>query len=149
MNNNKIIGLANGTNDKHAVNKQQLDTLMKLYYSNYDLICTKNEIIFNKSNKKYIDISKGLYIINYKLPIILSSDYDSNGGIVVNLSGINLVYSNNHTKTPTKDAFNTNIYRVDYDGRLSISTYGSGIEFNTNSQLTMYIIIYKLFDDLP
>ena len=37
MNNNKIIGLQNGTNDKHAVNKLQLDTLMKLYYSNYNL----------------------------------------------------------------------------------------------------------------
>ena len=89
MNNNKIIGLSNGTNDKHAVNKRQLDSLIKLYYSNYNLKSTKNHILFDSSNNRFIDLPKGLYLINYYLPFKLSSDYDSNGGIRLDISGIN------------------------------------------------------------
>ena len=149
MNNNKIIGLQNGTGDKHAVNKRQLDTLMKLYYSNYDLRCTKNNILFNNSNKTYINLPKGLYLINYNLPIKMSSDYDSNGGIVLKPSGITNFYYDNIAKSTKFNAFKTNIYLFETNNNLKISTYGSGIEFNTISHLDRYIIIYKLFDDLP
>ena len=79
MQNNQIINLANGTNDKHAVNKQQLDNLMKLYYYNPNLTFTKTRVIFKKFNITTLDISKGIYLITYYLPINISSDYDSKG----------------------------------------------------------------------
>ena len=145
MNNNKIIGLQNGTNDKHAVNKLQLDTLMKLYYSNYNLRFTKNDI-----DNMNINLQKGLYLITYNLPIKMSSDYDSNGGIALKPTGITAYYYNNIVKTDELNAFNTNIYMFENNCRLKISTYGSGIEFNTSHTTShKYIIIYKLFDDLP
>ena len=145
MNNNKIIGLQNGTNDKHAVNKLQLDTLMKLYYSNYNLRFTKNDI-----DNMNINLQKGLYLITYNLPIKMSSDYDSNGGIALKPTGITDYYYNNIVKTIEFNAFNTNIYMFENNCSLKISTYGSGIEFNTSHTTShKYIIIYKLFDDLP
>ena len=150
MNNNKIIGLQNGTNDKHAVNKLQLDTLMKLYYSNYNLRFTKNDILFNNSNDTNINLQKGLYLITYNLPIKMSSDYDSNGGIVLKPTGVTDYYYDNIVKSIKFNAFKTNIYLFESNNSLKISTYGSGIEFQTSSIVAhKYIIIYKLFDDLP
>ena len=148
MNNNKIIGLADGTDDKHAVNKKQLDSSIKLYYSNLNLRCTKKNVIFN-GNNRFIDLSKGFYLINYHLPITMSSDYDSNGGISLNISGLNPQYYNNNPKSNQSTAFKTNIYMVKLDDKLNITIYGSGIEFDTNSVDYKYIIIYKLFDNLP
>ena len=153
MNNNKIIGLANGTNDKHAVNKQQLDSLIKLYYSNYNLRFSKNDIIFHNNNNDYdsiINLQKGLYLISYNLPIKMSSDYDSNGGIVLKPSGVTDFYYDNIVKSIKFNALKTNIYSFESNSTLKISTYGSGIEFNTSHTTShKYIIIYKLFDDLP
>ena len=148
MNNNKIIGLADGTDDKHAVNKKQLDSLIKLYYSNLNLRCTKNFVIFN-GNNLLINLSKGFYLINYYLPIKMSSDYDSKGGISFNTSNSNPSYYDIYPKNFTSIAIKTNIYMIKSDSQLSISTFGSGIEFNTASSFDRYIIIYKLFDDLP
>ena len=99
MNNNKIIGLADGTDDKHAVNKKQLDSLIKLYYSNYNLRFTKINILFNNSNKSYISLNKGLYLITYNLPIEISSNYDSNGGIALKPNGITNYYYHNIVNT--------------------------------------------------
>ena len=130
MNNNKIIGLANGTSDKHAVNKQQLDSLIKLYYSNLNLRCTKTNVLFN-GNNRFIDLSKGFYLINYHLVVIKSSNYNSNGGIILKLSGINHNYHDNIPKMNLNAISNTNICVFEHDGTLSISTYGSGIEFDT------------------
>ena len=148
MNNNKIIGLADGTNDKHAVNKQQLDSLIKLYYSNLNLRCTKTNVLFN-GNNRFIDLSKGFYLINYHLVVIKSSNYNSNGGIILKLSGINHNYHDNIPKMNLNAISNTNICVFEDDGTLSISTYGSGIEFDTRDSAYRYIIIYKLFDNLP
>ena len=150
MNNNKIIGLADGTNDKHAVNKKQLDSLIKLHYSNYNLKSTKNNIIFYSSNNRFLDLPKGLYLINYYLPLKLSSDYDSNGGIKLNISGVNNIYYNNHTKNLHNIAFKTDIYTVQHSGKLSISIFGSGLDFNNDiGTPNKNITIYKLFDNLP
>ena len=149
MNNNKIIGLANGTDDKHAVNKQQLDSLMKLYYSDFNLICTKTDVKFNKGKDAYLNFLKGFYLINYYLPITMSSKYDSNGGISLNISGNNPQYYDNIPKSNQYTAFKTNIYRIENNGQLKISTYGSGIELNTNRNVHRFITIYKLFDNLP
>ena len=149
MNNNKIIGLADGTNDKHAVNKKQLDSLIKLYYSNLNLRCTKFDVMFNNGENKFIDLSKGFYLINYHLVVIKSSNYNSNGGIILKLSGINHNYYDNIPKMNQNAISNTNICVFENDGTLSISTYGSGIEFDTRHSAYRYIIIYKLFDNLP
>ena len=133
MNNNKIIGLADGTDDKHAVNKKQLDSLMKLYYSNYNLKSTKNHIIFYGSNNRFLDLSKGLYLISYYISLKTAPDYDSDGGIKLNISGVNNnTYYNNHIEYIHKIAFKTDIYTVHSGGKLTISTYGSGIEFNND-----------------
>ena len=148
MNNNKIIGLADGTNDKNAVNKRQLDSLIKLYYSNLNLRFTKTYVLFN-GNNRFLDLSKGFYLIHYYLPINMSSDYDSNGGIFVKISGINPIYYDNYPKSNQSTACKTNIYMVQQNEKLSIETYGSGFEFNTNSRNDKYIIIYKLLDNLP
>ena len=150
MNNKQIIGLSNGTNDKHAVNKSQLDSLIKLHYSNYNLKSTKNHILFDSSNNRFIDLPKGLYLINYYLPFQLSSDFDLNGGISLFLSGINYQYYNNNTANEKDTAFKTDIYMVQNDAQLNISTYGSGIEFDNSVNIpNKYIIIYKLLDNLP
>ena len=151
MNNNKIIGLADGTDDKHAVNKKQLDSLMKLYYSNYNLKSTKNHIIFYGSNNRFLDLSKGLYLISYYISLKTAPDYDSDGGIKLNISGVNNnTYYNNHIEYIHKIAFKTDIYTVHSGGKLTISTYGSGIEFNNDiSAQNKNITIYKLFDNLP
>ena len=150
MNNNKIIGLADGTADKHAVNKKQLDSLIKLHYSNYNLKSTKNNIIFYSSNNKFLDLSKGLYLISYYIPLKLSTNHDSNGGIKLYVTGINNIYYNNHTKDPYNIAFKTDIYTVQHSGKLNISTYGSGIDFNNDLNIpNKNITIYKLFDNLP
>ena len=122
---------------------------MKLYYSDFNLRCTKTNVKFNNGNDKYLDLSKGFYLINYHLPITMSSDYDSNGGISLKISGLNPQYYDNNPKSNKPIAFKTNIYIVEHDGQLSIVTYGSGIEFNTGGSLYRYIIIYKLFDNLP
>ena len=150
MNNNKIIGLADGTADKHAVNKKQLDGIIKLHYSNYDLKATKHTILFN-SNNRFLDLPKGFYLIGYFLTFKLSSNHDSNVGIKLHMGSINKIYynHNNHAINKLGTAFKTDIYLVEYDGDLSISTYGSGIEFDTtSSRPDQYIIIYKLFDNL-
>ena len=148
MNNNKIIGLADGTADKHAVNKKQLDSLIKLYYSNLNLRCTKTNVLFN-GNNRFIDLSKGFYLITYYLPIKLSSDYDSKGGIKLNMSGANNYIYYNNTKNTIDTAFESKIYLVKRDCQSSISTYGSGIEFDNRSyRNNKYIIIYKLLDNL-
>ena len=149
MNNNKIIGVADGTDDKHAVNKQQLDSLMKLYHSDSNLICTKTDVKFNKGKDAYLNFLKGIYLINYYLPITMSSKYDSNGGISLNISGNNPQYYDNIPKSNQYTAFKTNIYRIENNGQLKISTYGSGIELNTNRNVHRFITIYKLFDNLP
>ena len=148
MNNNKIIGLADGTADKHAVNKKQLDSLIKLYYSNLNLRCTKTNVLFN-GNNRFIDLSKGFYLITYYLPIKLSSDYDSKGGIKLNMSGANNYIYYNNTKNTIDTAFESKIYLVKRDCQSTISTYGSGIEFDNRSyRNNNYIIIYKLLDNL-
>ena len=149
MNNNKIIGLADGTDDKHAVNKQQLDGLMKLYYSEYNLICTKTNVKFNKGKDSYLNFPKGIYLISYYLPITMSSKYDSNGGLSLNSTGNNHEYYDNIPKSNQNTAFKTNIYIIENNGLYKISTYGSGIELNTNRNVHKFIIIYKLFDNLP
>ena len=149
MNNNKIIGLADGTADKHAVNKKQLDSLIKLYYSNYNLNFSKNNVLFNNSNKSFISLDKGLYLITYNLPIEMSSNYDSNGGIALKPNGITNYYYQNIVKTTQSNATNTNIYLFESNCNLKISTYGSGIDFKTSlSDTNKYIVIYKLFDNL-
>ena len=147
MQNKQIINLANGTNNKHAVNKQQLDNIMKLYYSNSNLTFTKIKVIF-QNNTTIINISKGFYLITYYLPINIASDYDSTGGITLNISGLNIVYNHNINKNNTTNVFNTNIYLIKNSGKLNISLYGSGLEFNQGSE-DKYIITYKLFDNLP
>ena len=149
MNNNKIIGLADGTDDKHAVNKKQLDSLIKLYYSNYNLRFTKINILFNNRNNTYINLKKGLYLITYNLPITISSNYDSKGGIALKPDGLNTYYYHNIVNTIQSNILNTNIYVIKYDCRLKISIYGSGIEYNTSSNSHKYVIIYKLLDNLP
>ena len=151
MNNNKIIGLADGTADKHAVNKRQLDGIIKLHYSNYDLNATKHTILFN-GNNRFLDLPKGFYLIGYFLAFELSSNHDSNVGIKLDTGGVNKLYYNrhNHTTNNLGIAFKTDIYLVEDNGKLSISTYGSGIEFDTHqSRPNQHIIIYKLFDNLP
>ena len=152
MNNNKIIGLADGTADKHAVNKKQLDDLIKLYYRNYNLKSTKTEIRFSRDGAEYINISYGLYIINYYIPVITSSDYDSEGGIEVIITskkggGDNPTYPKNYRKNNKPVVFDTNIYTISFDSELRIKTYGSGITIAANAILK-YIIILKLPDNL-
>ena len=147
MNNNKIIDLANGTADKHAVNKKQLDSLMKLYYSNYNLTLTKTNVMFS-ANSYLLHLSKGFYLIHYYLPIKMSSDYDSNGGIALKISGINPTYYDNYAKSNRSSVSKTNIHISQQTETLSIETYGSGLEFYTDNHHDKYIIIYKLFDDL-
>ena len=150
MNNNKIIGLADGTNDKHAVNKKQLDSLIKLYYSNLNITLRKNHVIFSGINGVFLDISKGFYLISYRLDVKLSSNYDSEGGIRVTFyDSKNTVYYHNHPKSFSSTAINTNIYMIQNDGTLTIFKYGSGIELDVNSTNKNYVIIYKLFDNLP
>ena len=150
MNNNKIIGLADGTDNKHAVNKKQLDSLIKLHYSNYNLKATKNNIRFYTSNHKSLILPKGLYLIGYYLPLKLSSNYNSDGGIKISISGINNTYYNNHIKNSHNIAFKTDIYTIYHEGSLSITTYGSGIEFNNDLNIpNKNVTIYKLFDDIP
>ena len=152
MNNKKIIGLANGTDDKHAVNKKQLDSLIKLYYRNYNLKSTKTEIRFSRDGAEYIDISHGLYIINYYIPVITSSDYDSEGGIEVIITSkeggvYNPPYPKNYRKNDKPVVFNTNIYVITFDSELRIKTYGSGITIAANA-ISRYITILKLLDNL-
>ena len=66
------------------------------------------------------------------------------------MSGINNTYYNNHTKDPYNIAFKTDIYTVQRGGKLNISTYGSGIDFNNDLNIpNKNITIYKLFDNLP
>ena len=80
----------------------------------------------------------------------MSSDYDSNGGIVLKPTGVTDYYYDNIVKSIKFNAFKTNIYLFESNNSLKISTYGSGIEFQTSSSdAHKYIIIYKLFDDLP
>ena len=149
MNNNKIIGLADGTDDKHAVNKQQLDGLMKLYHSEYNIKCTTTTIRFNNGNDSYINLLKGIYLISYYLPIKMSSNYNSTGGLILNSTGSNHEYYDSIPKSNQTTAFKTNIYRIENDGLYRISTYGYGIQLNTDSSLYRYVIIYKLFDNIP
>ena len=121
---------------------------MKLYYFNSNLTFTKTRVIFKKFNNYYINISKGIYLITYHLPINISSNYDSKGGIRLQISGLNNNYFNNILQKINTNVFNTNIYLIEYSGRLDISLYGSGLEFNQGIA-NKYIIIYKLFDQLP
>ena len=45
---------------------------------------------------------------------------------------------------------NTHIYIINQSGLLSIQLYGSGVEFDRSASAgDKYIIIYKLFDQLP
>ena len=149
MNNNKIIGLADGTDDKHAVNKQQLDTLMKLYYSNFNITLQKNVVQFGGVGDIHINISKGFYLISYRLDVKISSNYDSGGGVVLSFNDNNNLYHHNHHKNDISTVINTNICTIQKDSILSILIYGSGIDFDVNSTKKKYIIIYKLFDNLP
>ena len=78
----------------------------------------------------------------------MSSNYDSNGSIVLNISGINITYAHPIYKNNTTNVFNTNIYIINTSGLLTIRLHGSGLEF-TQGLADRYIIIYKLFDQLP
>ena len=159
MNNKKIIGLANGTDDKHAVNKQQVNSLIdkqiKLYYSDYHIKFSKTNVKFNRSGDLSMDIVQGYYLIGYNLPVTTSSDYDSNGGILIKITStvpdypLVQEYHNNHLKSNKEYACKTNIYMILHNSELIIKTYGSGIEFQTTQQLLAYIVFYKLFDNLP
>ena len=159
MNNKKIIGLANGTDDKHAVNKQQVNSLIdkqiKFYYSDYNIKFSKTNVKFNRSGDLSMDIVQGYYLIGYNLPVTTSSDYDSNGGILIKITStvpdypLVQEYHNNHLKSNKEYACKTNIYMILHNSELSIKTYGSGIEFQTTQQLIAYIVFYKLFDNLP
>ena len=159
MNNNKIIGLADGTDDKHAVNKQQVNSLIdkqiKFYYSDYNIKFSKTNVKFNRSGDLSMDIVQGYYLIGYNLPVTTSSDYDSNGGILIKITStvpdypLVQEYHNNHLKSNKEYACKTNIYMILHNSELSIKTYGSGIEFQTTQQLIAYIVFYKLFDNLP
>ena len=121
---------------------------MKLYYLNLNLTFTKTKVIFKKFNITTIDILKGIYLIGFNLPITTASNYDSKGVITLDISGINIVYTYNIHKNNPGNVLNTNIYIIQTSGKLSISLRGSGLEFNRGIA-DKYIIIYKLFDQLP
>ena len=146
--NKQIINLANGTNNKHAVNKQQLDNLMKLYYYNPNLTFSKTKVIFKKINITTLNISKGIYLITYFLPINISSNYDSKGIIQLNTSGLNNVYNHNILQKISTNLLNTNIYIINQSDKMTITLRGSGLEFNQGIT-DKYLTIYKLFDQLP
>ena len=82
------------------------------------------------------------------LPINISSNYDLKGAIILNISGLNIIYHHNILQKINTNVLNTNIYIIEYSGRLDISLHGSGLEFNRGIA-NKYIIIYKLFDQLP
>ena len=93
-------------------------------------------------------MSKGIYLITYYLPIKMSSNYDSKGIIQLLTSGINITYSHIIHKNNVGHLMNTNIYIINTSGLLTIRLHGSGLEF-TQGLADRYIIIYKLFDQLP
>ena len=121
---------------------------MKLYYYNTNPTFINKKVIFKKFNITTLDISKGIYLITYFLPIRISSNYDSNGSIKLNISGINNIYYQNIIQKSDINVLNSNIYIINQSGKLSITLIGSGLEFNQGIA-DNYIIIYKLFNPLP
>ena len=151
MNNKKITGVSDGTLPKHAINKQQLDNLMKLYYYSTNITFKNKQVVFSKNNSN-LNISQGIYLISYHLPINISSDYNSKGTIQLITRSIinraNILYYYNIPKNTPGHLTNTHIYLIDNSGLLKIQLNGSGVDFNTRSRYIKYIIIYKLFDNL-
>ena len=82
------------------------------------------------------------------LPINISSNYDLKGAIILNISGLNIIYHHNILQKINTNVLNTNIYIINQSGEMTITLRGSGLEFN-QGLTDRYIIIYKLFDQLP
>ena len=125
---------------------------MKLYYYSTNITFKNKQVVFSKNNSN-LNISQGIYLISYHLPINISSDYNSKGTIQLITRSIinraNILYYYNIPKNTPGHLTNTHIYLIDNSGLLKIQLNGSGVDFNTRSRYIKYIIIYKLFDQLP
>ena len=124
---------------------------MKLYYYSSNITFKNKQVVFSKNNSN-LNISQGIYLISYHLPINISSDYNSKGTIQLITRSIinraNILYYYNISKNTPGHLTNTHIYLIDNSGLLKIQLNGSGVDFNTRSRYIKYIIIYKLFDNL-
>ena len=124
---------------------------MKLYYYSTNITFKNKQVVFSKNNSN-LNISQGIYLISYHLPINISSDYNSKGTIQLITRSIinraNILYYYNIPKNTPGHLTNTHIYLIDNSGLLKIQLNGSGVDFNTRSRYIKYIIIYKLFDNL-